>query len=458
MASVTAPGGVATGTGTTGALAAGTTDTSALSVGYTGSTASAGLVSGTVGINFMSTGQVGTGLGNAAVGSGTVTVSGSVYRLAVGSLSTTSLNLGNIRANETVNAGSLVLRNSAATDGYSDLLRYGGSSSVGFALSGGSATLAAGSSALLGIRYQGSTATAGVQSGTLTLGLTSVGQSGTGLADQGLASRTVSVFATVFRKASGELQRDGSAVAAGGTLTLAAIREGGVFTALEVDVRNTAVADVFSEKLNAVVAGTNGFGAGEVSVQQLGAGSLAAGTLSLGLGRAAFNSAGRQTGSVTVGFATDGNGTSGLATLALGAQTVQLSGDVYRLAVGSLGGGGAVTFNAIREGGTFGIRNVAVTNAASSADAFSDNLVASIATTGGGVTGSGTTGVLAAGATDAGGLSVGYTGSTAVAGRASRRSATAMQPATSGAAFVHFHQVSSAWLGCITSLPSPFKG
>ena len=65
-----------------------------------------------------------------------------------------------------------------------------------------------------------------MKSGTFTLGLTSVGQTGTGLADVNLQSQTVSVFATVFRKAAGELQRDGAVVASGGTLTLAAIREG----------------------------------------------------------------------------------------------------------------------------------------------------------------------------------------------------------------------------------------
>ena len=92
--------------------------------------------------------------------------------------------------------------------------------------------------------------------------------------------------------------------------------------------------------------------------------------MSLGFGGTSFQTAGRQTGSVTVGFETDGTGTSELATLSLGTQTVQLTGDVYRLAVGSLTAGGTVSLGAIREGGTFAARNVAVTNVASTADAL----------------------------------------------------------------------------------------
>jgi hypothetical protein len=308
-----------------------------------------------------------------------------------------------------VSAGSLTLTNTAdALDGYSDLLRYGGTlAPPGFVLAGGSATLVAGSSAVLGVVYQGPTANAGIQSGTLALGLTSVGQNHTGLADLPLAEQTVAITAKVFRKAAPELQRNGAVMGSGGTVTLAAIREGDAFAAVGVDVRNAVTADAYSEKLNAAIAGTAGFAIGNGMVQQLEAGSLAAGTLNLSFGGRTFQTAGRQAGSVDVGFETDGTGTSGLGTLSLGTQTVRLSGEVYRLAVGSLTGGSWVTLNAIREGGTFADKDVAVTNVASSADVFSDDLVAAVGLTTGTVTGSGTTTAIAAGATAFSGLSVG---------------------------------------------------
>jgi autotransporter-associated beta strand protein len=408
--------------GTLNLLAGGTSDATTLRVTLGGTaTQSVGVKTGTVAVNYASDGTGTTGLAAIATnGADTLQISGTVYRAASGSLSVTTLNLGNIRANETVRAGSFSLTNTAATgDGYSDLLRYNGTSPSGFEFSGGSATLVAGSSTLLGVSYQGSTAEAGVKSGTLTLGLTSVGQAGSGLSDLTLASQTVEVRATVFRKAAGELQRDGAVLAEGGTVSLAAIREGGVFTAVGVDVRNTAVADVFSEKLNAAIGGTGGFAVASGVVQQLGAGSLASGTLSLGFGGTVFNAAGRQAGSVNVGFETDGAGTSGLGRLSLGNQTVQLVGDVYRLAVGSLGGGGVVQLNAIREGGTFGEKSVAVSNVASAEDRFSDDLVAAVGATTGTVTAVATPAVVAAGETVGNGLRVGYGGTTASAGAVS---------------------------------------
>ena len=78
VAAVGATTGSVTATSTMGRVAAGTTDSGVFSVGYGGSTSTAGTVSGTAGVLFQSSGQVGTGLGvvNAAVAGGTVVVSG----------------------------------------------------------------------------------------------------------------------------------------------------------------------------------------------------------------------------------------------------------------------------------------------------------------------------------------------------------------------------------------------
>jgi autotransporter-associated beta strand protein len=420
--SVTGGNGVVTG-GSIGRLAAGATDSTALRVGLGGAllTSVAGLKTGTMAVSYQSDGAGTSGLAPTATNAAeTLNVQGKVYRLASGSLSTATLHLGNIRVNEAVSSGSLTLTNAEATDGYSDLLRYSGAiAPPGFRLVGGTALLAAGSSAQLAIAYQELTATGGPTAGTLTFGMTSVGQDQTELPDHPLASQTVSVVATVYRKAAGALVSGGSAVADGGTLRLAAIREGGVFAPIGVGVLNAVEADAFSEALNVTVAGSSGFGVGTGSVRRLAAGSVAVGTLSFGLGGGTFATAGRQKGSVTVGMETDGTGTSGLGTLAVGTQTVQLVGDVYRLAVGSLGNGGAVRLGAIRENEAFADKKVAVTNAASSEDGFSDDLIAAVGATTGGVSASGNTGRVAAGSANSTALSVGYTGNTAAAGRVS---------------------------------------
>ena len=47
------------------------------------------------------------------------------------------------------------------------------------------------------------------------------------------------------------------------------------------------------------------------------------------------SSAGAKTGSVNINYVSDGAGTSGLAAIAAGSQTINLGGNVYRLASAS---------------------------------------------------------------------------------------------------------------------------
>ncbi|NBV35608.1 MAG: choice-of-anchor D domain-containing protein, partial [Proteobacteria bacterium] len=327
-------------------------------------------------------------------------LSGNVYRLAVGSLSATTLNLGTIRAGGSVGGTTLTVSNSASNDGFSDLLGVSAGAGTGFSLTGGSATLSAGSGSAMSVGYTGDTTTAGLKSGSLTLTLNSIGQAGTGLSTVGLANQYVNATATVFRVAVGKLVSGGSILANGGTLNLGKIREGGSFGTTFLDVRNVVASDSYSESLNAGISGTGGFGSGNGSANLVVAGGTATGALTLGLGAGTFATAGVKSGSVAVGFVTDGTGTSGLGTLAVGTQTVNLTGTVYRLGVGSLAAA-SLTLAAVREGGTFASGTLNVYNTAAT-DGLSESLNVSLGGTRGAASiASGSLSLLAAGANDA---------------------------------------------------------
>jgi len=174
------------------------------------------------------------------------------------------------------------------------------------------------------------------------------------------------------------------------------------------------VADPFSEKLAALIGGPSGFAVASGSTSLVAAGSIAAGTLTLGLGSNVFASAGKQSGSVVVGFNTNGTGTSELGIAASGSQTVNLSGDVYRLAVGTLGSP-TVTLAAVREGTVFASGTVSVLNIAT-VDGYSEKLNVSLgSTTGDATVASGTLNLLAAGSANSSTLLVSL-GGTANAG------------------------------------------
>jgi autotransporter-associated beta strand protein len=131
--------------------------------------------------------------------SDTVAVSGAIYRLAQAGLSSGTLNLGRIHSGSTFQAGVIQVTNIASGDGFSDLLRVSpvldGS---GLLVSGTSQTLQTSETLGLSVGYNVSPGTVGLVSGTLSLGMTSVGKVGTGLADVALSSLTVNVFGQVY--------------------------------------------------------------------------------------------------------------------------------------------------------------------------------------------------------------------------------------------------------------------
>ncbi|NBV35536.1 MAG: hypothetical protein EBR81_17540, partial [Proteobacteria bacterium] len=227
----TADGGLQVSGGTS-RLAAGSTAASSLRFVYTGTTAVAGTISSAATVAYTSKGQLGTGLADIAAGSEIVNVSGSIYRLAVGSLTAGgSVNLGSVRVGETFASRALSVTNKAATDGFSDDL-----------------------SAAISVTGSGFIASGSVNA--LTAG---------GTASSSLTIATVAVTGTVFRVAVGTLVSSGSIFASGGTLNLGNIREGGSFGMTSLDVRNVVASGSYSESLNAGISGTGGFGSGNGS-------------------------------------------------------------------------------------------------------------------------------------------------------------------------------------------------
>ena len=233
------------------------------------------------------------------------------------------------------------------------------------------------------------TSTAGAKSGTATVTLASDGAGTSGLAALALGTQQVAVSGNVYRAASA------SALAA--SVQLAGQRVDGSLTQA-LALGNTAVADSFSERLNASIAGTGAISVAG-SVSSLGPGASSS-TLRVGVNTA---TAGAKSGTATVTLASDGTGTSGLAALALGTQQVAVSGKVYAPAVAQAQTT-LVNFGIVRVGDTVATRPVVVGNAATGA--LTDTLRATLGGAPAPFTAAGTASAVAAGQVDGSSLSV----------------------------------------------------
>ncbi|MGZ4984164.1 MAG: choice-of-anchor D domain-containing protein, partial [Chthoniobacterales bacterium] len=166
--------------------------------------------------------------------------------------------------------------------------------------------------------------------------------------------------------------------------------------------------DGFSEKLDAAFGTPTGNATASGAVSLLGPGSSDNSSLIVGLNTSA---AGTRSGSVPLNLTSNGSGTSGLGTTTLTSQTVNVSGNVYRLASASTHTPEPVAFGIVHIGDTpsqaLSISNTAVN------DAFSEKLDGSIAASTGGVTASGSFSLLAPGAPANTSLSVGIDTATA---------------------------------------------
>ena len=227
---------------------------------------------------------------------------------------------------------------------------------------------------------------------------------------------TAAISASVFNLASG--------AATPTPVTFANQRVGGSLSQA-LTVANTAPSGSFTEVLNASFGANTGpatNNGGSITGGQ-GAGGVAGGAsnstaMSVGLDT---TTAGAKSGTVTLNYVSNGTGTSGLGNTSVGSQSINVSGNVYRLASPTVNTG-SVTL-AARVGDAAPAAAVSVTN--SSPDSYTEGLkVSGISTGAPGFTTSGSIANLAAQGTDASSLKVKL--STAAAGTFSGQATVAL--------------------------------
>jgi autotransporter-associated beta strand protein len=353
-------------------LVGGGTDSASMTLGLN-SAGLAGSRAGSAKVQFFSNGAGTTELARLAVGvEQDVTVTGDIYRLAQPEWLAGSVDFGNVRLGATGLTRDVGVRNGALSDGYSDFL-----SLVKGSVSGGSDVVSVPDlldgmgEGTVRIGFAGPAAVAGRVTGTVAFDQISRGRDGTGLADFGLGTKTVSTVVNVYRPAAPTVGRL--------SVDLGAVREGTAFPLEWISLTNAVVADGYSEALTASFGARTGdaFTNGG-RVTRLGAGGVDLSTMAVGLGGVGV--AGAKSGTVDLSFVSDGTGTSGLADLGLLSQQVELTGKVYRLATGLAPA--VVRLAPVREGGSFAMTGLAVSNV-SAADGYSETLNASF----GGVSG-----------------------------------------------------------------------
>ncbi|MEF8724116.1 MAG: choice-of-anchor D domain-containing protein [Candidatus Accumulibacter delftensis] len=410
-ASISSNGAPVTASGNFNLLAAQDSNTTALQVGI--DTSSAGARSGSATISYASDGTGTSGLVAIAAGSQTINVSGDVYRLAsANNLGTISF--GNVHVG-TVVEQALSISNTAASDGFSEKLTasFGDTSDARITTSGGVSLLAAGSTDNSSMIVGLNTSAAGNVSGTQVINFASDGTGTSGLGITALASQTIGVSGDITT--SGSVFRLASASpATPNPVNFGALRINST-AEQTLSITNTATDDGFSEKLNASISSNAAPVTASGAFNLLAAQATNGSALRVGIDT---SSAGAKSGSATIALVSDGDGTSDLGTTNLAPQTVNVSGDVYRLANPTLNTTD-VTLVA-RRGDADPSAAISVTN--SSPDSFTEGLQAGFASatpaTGFGASGSITN--LAAQGTDASSLQIALNTSSAgsVAGSA----------------------------------------
>lgn len=325
-------------------------------------------------------------------GSGTAAGQGvflSLYNLA-SATSAQTVNLGNTRVG-TALTGSVTIANLAPLNAtFTETLSTGSFSATtsGFTTSGSASNIAGGGSGsgnlLVGL---GTGLSAGAQSGTTTLALFSNAVNSSGLAQQSIASQTITITGTVWNLGTANTISP---------VTLGNIRAGSAFGTGPLSIQNTAVNNGFSEGLTATVVGVSGSATSSGSVGLLAAGGTST-AITLGLGNSAYTVGGSYSGTASIQIATNGQGTSGLGTLVTGTQSVGVSGTVWNYAAASILSGTTVNFGTVLKNTplsqSLSISNTAVANG------FSEGLGAAFGAATGQAGGSGSWSLLSAGGT-----------------------------------------------------------
>jgi hypothetical protein len=334
------------------------------------------------------------------VGNQVITVNGNVYQVAQPTALPATVNLGNFRAG-TAQSQTVTITNTNLAPGFQEGLNATilGTSGAGTG-SGALTNVAAGASGSLQI---GVTGVAGANTGAVQVQLATNGTGTSGLGNLNLGgAQTVNVTGTGWRLAAANTQP--------ATINFGNVLQGSS-QAQFLNIQNTAVADGFSERLDAHFLGGGTTGAainngGSVSLLSAGASNNTA--MSVGVNTGAIGS---QTGQVIVAFDSNGSGTSGLGLTGLPNQNIGILANV-QVNVGTLAQPSAIAPNPVNFGNFrvgdpgAGPVNLSISNGA----VVGEGLNASIAT---GSSGFGATGAftsLAPGATNNSSLQVSFNG------------------------------------------------
>jgi hypothetical protein len=377
-----AANGTAIASGSFDLLAAGASS-SALQVGV--DTSTAGAKGGIATITLASDGTGTSGFAALGLGAQQVNVSGNVYRLATGSVTPDPIAFGNVRVGDAAQS-FLSVSNTAAADGFSERLNAGFSGSTGSATTGaGTAVLvAAGASNSASMSVTLNTLTAGAKAGTVTVAFESDGAGTSGFAGLANGSQTLAFSGGVYSTALPSF--------AATSVNLGNARVGQTVQQA-LSVGNTVNAPTgYQERLNALAGGSTAGITASGGFTNLGAGATNNTSLLVGLDT---SSAGAKSGTASVGLVSSGLGTSGLADLALGSQSIAISGNVFRLA--SASAVAPVVLAAQRVGG--GLTQALTLSNTAANDGFSERLNASLSTSGQATGSGGPVSLLAAGAT-----------------------------------------------------------
>ena len=355
-------GGVVNNGGTFNLLAAAGTDASSITVGI--DTTTAGNKDGVSTLDFVSDGTGTSGLGQTVLASQDVAVTGQVFRLAQMDVTPSTVVL-NARVGDAVSQ-TLAIVNTAANDGFSEQLAVTGRVDTGDVTTGGmiGGLINAGSSdSNLSVALD--TSSAGAKSGTVTVSGESDGNSTSGFSSNvALADQVVNVSGNVYRLAEPSAHSPAPVM-------LANVHVGDV-SQQALSISNTAANDGFSENLNASLGTTTGNVTASGSFNGLTAGSSDSSSLIVGVDT---STAGAKSGTAALGLVSDGTGINSLGQTALSGQTVNISGNVYRLATATVDNPAAFAFGNVHVGDVLS-QAVSVSNTAVS-DAFSEGLNAS---------------------------------------------------------------------------------
>ena len=303
-----------TATGSASGIAGGANGSGTLTVGV-GSSVGAGVQSGSTTLALLSNEVNSSGLGSISAGNQVITINGTGYRAAAGSVSSSSVNLGNFRVGATNVTGSTTVSNTATADGYSEGLTLAASGHSGGATASGlSGLVAAGGNKSITVGL--SSIAAGANSGSFSLGYTTDGTGTSGLSSAAAGSQQINVSATGYRAATGSFSAP--------SVDLGKFHVGASGLLGSTTVSNTSSADGYSESLALSSSGTTG----GASASNLG-NIVAGGSRAVGIGLASVSSVGANTGTVTLALASTGSGTSGLADLSLGTQVVDVTATGY---------------------------------------------------------------------------------------------------------------------------------